>query len=77
MLDIHLSVWLISAAAILGLIIFDFYAHVRTPHEPTFRESAIWSSVYIALAVAFGIVFLIVIGPEHGGVFGEHRRHGD
>ena len=69
MLDIHMSVWLISAAAILGLIIFDFYAHVRTPHEPTFRESAIWSSVYIALAVAFGIVFLIVIGPEHGGEF--------
>ncbi|WP_328742371.1 TerC family protein [Flavimobilis rhizosphaerae] len=69
MLDIHLSVWLISAAVVLGLVIFDFYAHVRTPHAPTFKESAIWSAVYIALAIIFGIVFLIVVGPEHGGEF--------
>lgn len=69
MLDIHLSVWLISAAVVLGLVIFDFYAHVRTPHAPTFKESAIWSAVYIALAIVFGIVFLILVGPEHGGEF--------
>lgn len=69
MLDIHMSVWLISAVVVVGLIIFDFYAHVRTPHEPTFRESAIWSAVYIGLAIIFGIVFFFVVGPGHGGEF--------
>ena len=69
MLDIHLYVWLISVAAVVGLVIFDFYAHVKTPHEPTFRESAIWSAVYIAMAIVFGVVFLVVVGPAHGGEF--------
>ncbi len=69
MLDIHLYVWLITGAGVLGLLIFDFYAHVRTPHAPTFKESAIWSAVYIALAVAFGIGFFLVVGPTHGGEF--------
>lgn len=39
---------------ILGLFVFDFFAHVRVPHEPTLRESGFWSTVYIAIAVVFG-----------------------
>lgn len=46
--------WGITVAVILGLFVFDFFAHVRTPHEPTFRESGFWSAVYIGLALAFG-----------------------
>ncbi|NEW43644.1 TerC family protein [Nocardia cyriacigeorgica] len=46
--------WGITIAVILGLFVFDFFAHVRTPHEPTFRESGFWSAVYIGLALAFG-----------------------
>ncbi len=55
-MDITGAVWFITCAVILGLFVFDFFAHVRVPHEPTFKESAIWSSVYIGLAVAFGFV---------------------
>ncbi|MFC9438890.1 TerC family protein [Nocardia sp. NPDC057030] len=46
--------WVITCVVILGLFVFDFFAHVRTPHEPTFRESGFWSAVYIGLALAFG-----------------------
>ncbi|MFF3223231.1 TerC family protein [Nocardia suismassiliense] len=46
--------WVITIVVILALFVFDFYAHVRTPHEPTFRESGFWSAVYIGLALAFG-----------------------
>ncbi|MFG1798506.1 TerC family protein [Nocardia sp. NPDC049149] len=46
--------WVITVVVILGLFVFDFFAHVRTPHEPTFRESAFWSAVYIGLALVFG-----------------------
>jgi tellurite resistance protein TerC len=62
-------VWFVTVAGVLVLVVFDFYAHVRTPHEPTFRESAIWSAVYIALAIVFGIGLLLVWGPGHGGEY--------
>ena len=68
-MDVPLLVWILTAAAVLGLLVFDFYAHVRTPHEPTFRESAIWSAVYVGIAVLFGIGVLLVAGPTHGGEY--------
>jgi tellurite resistance protein TerC len=46
--------WAITVVVILGLFVFDFFAHVRTPHDPAFKESGIWSAVYIGLALIFG-----------------------
>lgn len=46
--------WTLTIAVILGLFVFDFFAHVRTPHDPTFKESGFWSAIYIGLAVVFG-----------------------
>lgn len=46
--------WVITIVVVLGLFVFDFFAHVRTPHEPSFRESGFWSAVYIGLALLFG-----------------------
>lgn len=59
-------VWLVTIGGVIGLTVFDFYAHVRTPHEPSFRESAIWSTVYIVLALLFGVGLWIVWGSGHG-----------
>ncbi|MGW0181796.1 TerC family protein [Nocardia sp. NPDC003345] len=53
-MQVSALVWGITIVVILGLFVFDFFAHVRTPHEPTFRESGFWSAVYIGLALAFG-----------------------
>ncbi|WP_410869716.1 TerC family protein [Nocardia sp. A7] len=61
--------WVITGLVILGLFVFDFYAHVRTPHEPTFKESGIWSAVYISLALLFGLF----VAWKWGGTFaGEY-----
>jgi tellurite resistance protein TerC len=49
-------IWLITGAVILGLFAFDLIFHVRKPHDPTFRESAVWSAIYLGLALAFGLV---------------------
>ncbi|MCV7346360.1 TerC family protein [Mycolicibacterium rhodesiae] len=68
-MDISGSVWFITCAVILGLFVFDFFAHVRVPHEPTFKESAIWSSVYIGLAVAFGFVVWWLWGGTFAGEY--------
>lgn len=68
-MDVATWVWAATIVGVLGLFVFDFYAHVRTPHEPSFRESAFWSVFYIALAIVFGIGLLIIWGPSHGGEY--------
>lgn len=67
----HISplVWVITCAVILGLFVFDFFAHVRTPHAPTFRESAFWSAVYISIALLFGVVVIWIWGGTYGGEY--------
>lgn len=61
--------WGITTVVILGLFVFDFFAHVRTPHDPTFRESAFWSTVYISIAIIFGLVVMWIWGPTYGGEY--------
>jgi len=68
-MDVSLLVWILTCVVILGLFVFDFFAHVRVPHDPTFRESAIWSSVYIALAVVFGFFIWWQWGGQFGGEY--------
>ena len=47
--------WLVTILIIAGLLAFDFFVHVRKAHEPTVKEAAIWSSIYIGIAVLFGL----------------------
>ncbi|MGI9126174.1 MAG: TerC family protein, partial [Mycobacterium sp.] len=68
-MGVSTEVWVITCVVILGLFVFDFFAHVRVAHEPTFRESAIWSTVYISIAVAFGFFIWWRWGGEFGGEY--------
>lgn len=68
-MDVSTQIWIITSLAILGLFVFDFFAHVRVPHDPTFRESASWSAFYIALAVAFGFFVWWYWGGQYGGEY--------
>lgn len=47
-------VWIITIVVVLGFLTFDFYAHVRTPHEPTLKEAGLWTLFYVVLALIFG-----------------------
>ncbi len=62
-------VWAVTILGVIAMFVFDFYAHVRTPHEPTFRESALWSSFYIGLALVFGVGLTLVWGTAHGAEY--------
>ena len=55
-MDVPFWVWAVTVAAIVGMLLFDFVGHVRTPHAPSLRESAIWSAVYVGLAIVFGLL---------------------
>jgi tellurite resistance protein TerC len=59
-------VWSLTVIALLGLVIFDFFFHVRRAHIPTLREAAAWSAVYVGIAILFGIGVLIFGGQATG-----------
>ncbi|WP_026917728.1 TerC family protein [Gordonia shandongensis] len=68
-MHVSVTIWLITVVVILGLFVFDFYAHVRTPHTPTLQESGLWSAVYIAIALAFGGVVWWQWGSTFAGEY--------
>jgi len=68
-MGVSTAVWAITCVVILGLFVFDFFAHVRVAHEPTFKESAGWSIFYIGLAIAFGFGVWWYWGGEYGGEY--------
>jgi tellurite resistance protein TerC len=59
-MDVPFWVWAVTVAAIVGMLVFDLVGHVRTPHAPTLRESAMWSGLYVGIAIVFG--FLVWCG---------------
>ena len=68
-MDVSFLVWALTITAIVGMLIFDFLGHVRTPHAPTLRESAIWSAVYVGIAIVFGLLVLWFSGAEYAGEY--------
>ncbi len=68
-MDVPFWVWAVTVGAIVAMLVFDFYGHVRTPHAPTLRESAIWSAVYVAIAVVFGVLIFWFYGARYGSEY--------
>ncbi len=68
-MDVSPLVWGLTIAGIIGLLVFDFYFHVRKAHVPTLREAAIWSSLYVGIAVLFGLGVLVLGGTTPGGEY--------
>jgi len=65
-MDVPVWIWGTTIAGILALLVFDFYAHVRTPHEPTLKEAGAWSVFYIVIALIFGAGLWWIWGSQHG-----------
>ncbi len=68
-MDVSPWVWAVTVVVIVGMLAFDFVGHARTPHAPTLRESAIWSAVYVGIAVVFGLLVVWFYGAEYGGEY--------
>ncbi len=60
-------VWLLTVGVLSLVIIGDLIFQIRRPHEPTFRESAIQSIIYVSL----GVLFTFVIWAFWGGQYGS------
>lgn len=68
-MDVTLTTWLITIAVIAGFFVFDFYAHVRTPHAPSLKESGFWSAFYIVISIIFGFIVWWIWGQTFSGEF--------
>jgi tellurite resistance protein TerC len=58
--------WTLTIGVIVALLALDLTVGVLRPHAVGFREAAVWSIFYIAVAVAFGFVLAHVSGWEFG-----------
>ncbi|MDO5697521.1 MAG: TerC family protein [Dermatophilus congolensis] len=60
-------VWGATIALILALLVYDYVFHVRKAHIPTLREAAMWSALYVGIAIVFGLGVLWFGGSTMGG----------
>lgn len=62
-------VWGLTIAGILGLLAFDYVFHVRKAHVPTLKEAAVWSALYVGIALLFGVGVLVFGGTAPGSEY--------
>jgi tellurite resistance protein TerC len=62
-------IWGITIVVILALLAFDYFFHIRKAHVPTLKEAALWSSLYVGLAIIFGILVLVFGGSAMGSEY--------
>jgi tellurite resistance protein TerC len=70
-MELALPLWFeigtyVALALVLG---FDIFWAYRRPHVPTTRESSLWISFYVVLALIFAGLMLILGDAEHAGQF--------
>jgi tellurite resistance protein TerC len=62
-------VWIVTLVALVVMLAVDLAIVGRRPHEPTIRESSTWVTLYVVLALVFGIGVWVTAGGEYGGEF--------
>ncbi|MCC2333340.1 TerC family protein [Cellulomonas wangsupingiae] len=68
-MDVPVWVWAVIVAVLIVMLAVDYVGHVRSPHEPTMRESAWWSAGYVAIALIFGVIVWAVWGSTYGAEY--------
>ena len=66
MLEVTALGWTLTIAVIVALLALDLTLGVLRPHAVGFREATAWSVFYIAVALAFGVVFASIAGWDFG-----------
>jgi tellurite resistance protein TerC len=61
--------WWTTVLGILALLAFDYFFHVRRAHVPGLSEAAVWSSIYVGIALLFGVGMLVFGGATMGAEY--------
>jgi len=69
--SVELPLWFeIGSLAVLTLVLIaDLALVVWRPHVPSTRESALWVSFYVALALVFAGLMFLFAGAQYGSEF--------
>ncbi|WP_405065096.1 TerC/Alx family metal homeostasis membrane protein [Kribbella sp. NBC_01510] len=68
-MDVSPLAWALTILGILALLLFDFFFHVRTAHTPTLGEAAIWSAIYVGIAILYGVGVWLLGGAALGSEY--------
>lgn len=68
-MDVAGWIWIATLAGLGTLLLFDLAIVARRPHEPSITESTVWVTVYVLLAIAFGLFVLLKWGGDYAGQF--------
>jgi TerC family integral membrane protein len=68
-MDVSLAAWIVTIGAVLLVIGADLLAVSRRPHAPSMRESTLWVLLFVALALAFGLLVWQHWGRAYAGQF--------
>ncbi|HEV3136323.1 MAG TPA: TerC family protein [Pirellulales bacterium] len=67
--DLTVWHWLAFGLFVVVLLVLDLFIFHRDSREPTLRESAVWTLVWCAVAMAFNGLIWAWRGPEHAILF--------
>jgi tellurite resistance protein TerC len=59
-------VWLLTVLGIIGLLLFDYFVHIRKAHVPKLGEAARWTAIYVSIALLFGLGVAVFGGGPMG-----------
>jgi tellurite resistance protein TerC len=62
-------VWVVTLVVLGAVLAVDLLIIGRRPHEPSIKESSIWVSFYVGLALIFGIGVWVTSGGTIAGEF--------
>jgi tellurite resistance protein TerC len=68
-MNVPLEVWLITATIITAVIVVDLLFQLKRKGDPTFKESAIFTSVFLAAAIGFYFFVDQVWGKPYGSEY--------
>ncbi|MEQ4608982.1 TerC family protein [Streptomyces bacillaris] len=67
-MDVSWTLWAVTIIGLSALIAVDFFIG-RKPHDVSTKEAGIWTVVWIALAVLFGLGLLVFGNSQASGEF--------
>src|SRR3954469_2441622 len=68
-MDVPTWVWWTTIGVTMSVLLFDLIVIGRRPHEPSTKEVSLALSVYVGLAILFGIGVWVFAGHQYGTEF--------
>ena len=68
-MQVSMTVWSITVAAIALLLLLDLFTASRKPHDVKFKEAISWTLFYVSISIGFGIWVWSNFGSVYGTEF--------